>query len=110
VAEYKVRALQLHPDKQRQQQRQQGPSEASNTEEGQTGEQGTAALNEAKFQTLQRAYECLSNDNERRLYDEYLGAGMKMSFEKWKVLKGQGHVSHDFLFIFSTYPSRLFVW
>jgi hypothetical protein len=101
IAEYRVRALLLHPDKQRRVDSHPDQPAISTTTTPDNGASNLDPLTEGKsrmdvdtqFQRLQRAYECLSSPEERKVYDEYLQAGLKVSFERWKVLKGQGHVS-----------------
>ena len=78
-----MRALQLHPDKQQLQSPPAGESVAQ--------EESLESRLE-KFQLLQQAYEVLSNDTERRLYDEFRLSGMRVAFDRWKVMKAQGHV------------------
>ncbi|KAJ1521577.1 hypothetical protein ONE63_003230 [Megalurothrips usitatus] len=69
-AEYKVRALQLHPDKNA------GDKEA-----------------EAKFQKLQMAKETLLDSEKRSNYDKWRHCGMAVSYQQWLGVKEHVHQS-----------------
>ncbi|XP_045115381.1 J domain-containing protein-like [Portunus trituberculatus] len=64
-AEYKVLALQHHPDK--------------NPDDAQA---------EARFQELQVAKETLTDPEKRAQYDRWLNSGIAVSYEKWCAMKG----------------------
>ncbi|CAG9119281.1 hypothetical protein JYU34_008589 [Plutella xylostella] len=64
TAEYKVLALQHHPDKN------DGDKEA-----------------EAKFQKLKEAKETLCDPSKRALYDKWKQSGIAMSFKQWHGMK-----------------------
>ncbi|XP_050691521.1 J domain-containing protein-like [Eriocheir sinensis] len=63
--EYKVRALQFHPDK--------NPDDAEA---------------EARFQELQVAKETLTDPEKRTQYDRWLNSGLTISYETWLGMKG----------------------
>ncbi|XP_026276623.1 J domain-containing protein [Frankliniella occidentalis] len=69
-AEYKVRALLLHPDKNA------GDKEA-----------------EAKFQKLQMAKETLLDHEKRSNYDKWRHCGMSVSYQQWLGVKEHVHQS-----------------
>ena len=62
LAEYKVRAKDLHPDK-----------NARDTRDD--------------FQTLQAAKEVLADDEERVKYDRWMDSGLAMSYKQWRGMK-----------------------
>lgn len=62
--EYKVRALQLHPDK--------NPDPES----------------AKKFQMLQLAKDVLTDERKRKSYDTWLNSGIQIPFEQWENKKG----------------------
>uniref|UniRef100_A0A023F8Q1 J domain-containing protein n=1 Tax=Triatoma infestans TaxID=30076 RepID=A0A023F8Q1_TRIIF len=69
-AEYKVRALQYHPDKN------EGDKES-----------------EAKFQKLKEAKEILSDPEKRKNYDKWRNSGISMSYKQWVGMKEHVHQS-----------------
>lgn len=70
VAEYKVRALQFHPDKN------EGNKEA-----------------EMKFQQLQEAKEVLCDPEKRSNYDKWRNSGIAISYKQWVGMKEHVHSS-----------------
>lgn len=64
-AEYKVLALQHHPDK--------------NPDDGEA---------EARFQELQVAKDTLTDPEKRAQYDRWLNSGIAISYDKWCAMKG----------------------
>nr|XP_022904996.1 J domain-containing protein isoform X3 [Onthophagus taurus]XP_022904997.1 J domain-containing protein isoform X4 [Onthophagus taurus] len=69
-AEYKIKALQLHPDKNK------GDKEA-----------------EAKFQLLKEAKEVLCDPERRNNYDKWRGSGISISYKQWLGMKEHVHQS-----------------
>jgi len=70
TAEYKVRALQYHPDKN------EGDKEA-----------------EAKFQQLKEAKEILCDPERRANYDKWRNSGISISYKQWLGMKEHVHQS-----------------
>ncbi|KAL6052420.1 DnaJ subfamily C member 12 [Balamuthia mandrillaris] len=70
VAEYKARVKDLHPDKQ------------------------PAGSDPAPFLRITKAYQVLSDEEERKKYDKYLQAGLNVSFQGWKEMHGHARVMH----------------
>uniref|UniRef100_A0A1B6GPK3 J domain-containing protein n=1 Tax=Cuerna arida TaxID=1464854 RepID=A0A1B6GPK3_9HEMI len=70
TAEYKVRALQYHPDKN------EGDKDA-----------------EAKFQQLKEAKEILCDPEKRANYDKWRGSGISISYKQWLGMKEHVHQS-----------------
>lgn len=70
TAEYKVRALQFHPDKN------EGDKDA-----------------EAKFQKLKEAKEVLCDPERRKNYDKWRNSGISMSYQQWLGMKEHVHQS-----------------
>ncbi|XP_065342643.1 J domain-containing protein-like [Cloeon dipterum] len=64
TAEYKARALQLHPDKN------DGDKES-----------------EARFQLLKEARDVLTDPEKKTLYDKWRGSGIAISFKQWMNMK-----------------------
>lgn len=69
-AEYKVRARQLHPDK--------------NDGDEDKGKE---------FQLIQLAKNTLTNPETRKHYDTWRSSGMSMRFEQWMAMKDKYHTS-----------------
>ncbi|RWS03766.1 hypothetical protein B4U79_05399 [Dinothrombium tinctorium] len=70
LREFKVKALELHPDK--------------NNEDPKA---------ECKFKLLMTAKEVLLDEKRRKLYDSWLDGGIAMPFEKWESMSKNVHVS-----------------
>ena len=69
--EYKIRALECHPDK------------CPDDEEA-----------ERKFKMLQEAKKVLTDPEMRSKYDKWLNSGVRISFQKWLVLNQSGQTFH----------------